>query len=61
MEQSAIERLSTKVEQLLAHCEKLEANNAELKAMQTDWQSERAKLLQKNDMARNKIEAMIGR
>ncbi len=61
MEQSAVNRLSSKVEQLLAHCNQLESDNEKLKALQNDWQGERTKLLQKNDLARNKIEAMIGR
>ncbi|TNC81625.1 MAG: TIGR02449 family protein [Oleiphilus sp.] len=61
MDESAIKRLTDKVERLLAHCSKLESDNAELRALQNDWQSERSKLLQKNDLARNKIEAMIGR
>ena len=61
MDQSSVQRLSDKVEQLLDYCGKLEKDNAALRNLQSDWTSERAKLLQKNDMARNKIEAMIGR
>jgi len=61
MEESHIRSFSDKVEQLLAHCKKLESDNAALRELQEEWHSERAKLLQKNDLARNKIEAMIGR
>lgn len=61
MEPSSIQRLSEKVDQLLEHCRELENERAELKSQQHEWQSERAKLLEKNDLARNKIEAMIGR
>lgn len=61
MDQSAVERLSDKVEQLLSYCSKLEQDNAALRSMQSEWATERSKLLQNNDLARNKIEAMIGR
>ena len=61
MEQSAIQRFSDKIDKLLELCGKLEADNASLRKLQDDWHNERAKLLQKNDLARNKIEAMIGR
>ena len=61
MDNSRLSQFSAKVDQLLAHCEKLEADNAALRDLQEDWQNERARLLQKNDLARNKIEAMIGR
>ncbi len=61
MEKSRLSQFSDKVDQLLAYCQKLEADNAALRELQEDWQNERARLLQKNDLARNKIEAMIGR
>lgn len=61
MEPSQIKLFSEKVEQLLAHCQKLESDNNLLKSQQEDWNGERVKLLQKNDLAKNKIESMIGR
>ena len=61
MEASQIKIFTDKVEQLLAHCQKLESDNAALKTQQDEWSSERIKLLQKNDLAKNKIESMIGR
>lgn len=61
MEASQIKAFSAKVEQLLAYCQKLEADNNSLKALQNEWLSERTKLLQKNDLAKNKIESMITR
>lgn len=61
MEESRIQSFSEKVDKLLAHVKQLEADNAALLEQQEDWHSERATLLQKNDLARNKIEAMIGR
>lgn len=61
MEASQIKSFSAKVELLLAYCQKLEADNNSLKALQNEWLSERTKLLQKNDLAKTKIESMITR
>jgi len=46
---------------LIEHCRKLERDNAMLRELQDDWNRERAQLMHKNDLAKNKIEAMIGR
>jgi len=61
MEASQIKAFSNKVDQLLDYCQKLEADNSALKHLQKEWQGEKSKLLQKNDLAKNKIESMIGR
>jgi len=61
MPQSRIQSLSEKVENLLSHCKKLESDNAALREIQEELHGERARLMQKNDLARNKIESMIGR
>ena len=61
MEASQLKTFSSKVEELLAYCQKLEADNQALKSQQDEWHSERTRLLQKNDLAKNKIESMIGR
>ena len=61
MESSQLKIFSNKVEQLLVYCQKLEQENLMLKSRQNDWQGERTKLLQKNDLAKNKIESMIDR
>jgi cell division protein ZapB len=61
MEASQLKLFSDKVEQLLEHCQRLESDNSALKAQQNEWSDERIKLMQKNDLAKNKIESMIGR
>jgi len=61
MDASQIKVFSNKVEELLVYCQKLETDNVAFKTSQEEWQSERTKLLQKNDLAKNKIESMIGR
>ncbi len=61
MEESRLKSVSEKIEQLVNYCRKLEADNAALREKQEEWLNERNRLMQKNDLARNKIEAMIGR
>lgn len=61
MEVSQLQQLNDKLDLLLEKYRQLESDNNALKSMQEDWQQERMKLLQKNDLARSKIEAMISR
>ncbi|MFT7371987.1 MAG: cell division protein ZapB [Oleiphilaceae bacterium] len=61
MEASQLKLFSDKVEKLIEYCQKLESDNSLLKAQQDEWSGERIKLMQKNDLAKNKIESMIGR
>lgn len=61
MEQSEVQALAGKLDKLLEHCQKLERDNSTLRELQDDWNRERAQLIQKNDLAKNKVEAMIGR
>ncbi len=61
MEQSELQALADKLDRLIAHCQKLERDNAANRELQNDWIRERAQLIQKNDLAKTKIEAMIGR
>jgi cell division protein ZapB len=61
MEQSEVQALADKLDKLIERCEKLEKDNALLRELQDDWNRERAQLMHKNDLAKHKIEAMIGR
>ena len=61
MEVSQLQQLNDKIDQLISKCKHLESDNAALREMQENWHQERMKLLQKNDLARSKIEAMISR
>ncbi|AXS83358.1 MULTISPECIES: TIGR02449 family protein [Marinobacter] len=61
MEQSEVQALADKLDRLIEHCQKLERDNATLRVLQDDWNRERVQLMQKNDHAKHKIEAMIGR
>ena len=61
MEQPDVQALAEKLDQLLERYGKLEQENQALKLRQEDWKRDRAQLVHKNDLAKTKIEAMIGR
>ncbi|WP_152205346.1 TIGR02449 family protein [Marinobacter changyiensis] len=61
MEQPELQALADKLDRLIERCRTLEQDNAAMRELQDDWNRERAQLIQKNDLAKNKIEAMIGR
>ncbi|MBT8140081.1 MAG: TIGR02449 family protein [Gammaproteobacteria bacterium] len=56
-----LENLEEKVDELVALCTALDKENKNLRGRETEWQTERRKLLIKNESARNKVEAMISR
>jgi len=56
-----VHREQGELDKLIERCDKLEKDNALLRELQDDWNRERAQLMHKNDLAKNKIEAMIGR
>ena len=53
MSEYKIEDLYKKVDQLIHHCESLKASESSLL-------SERSRLIEKNELARTRVEAMIG-
>jgi len=61
MEDADLHLLSTKLDQLIQRIEQLKAENQQLRADELAWRKERAHLIEKNDMARLKIESMITR
>ncbi len=61
MDQSELQALADKLDRLVERCRQLEHDNAAMRQLQDDWNRERGQLIQKNDLAKNKIEAMIGR
>ncbi len=54
-----VKALETKVDELLVLLSDLERQQASLKADKESWLKERRSLVEKNELARNKIEAMI--
>jgi len=54
-------RLEIRIDELIQTCEQLKEENRLLKAQQQSYSSERAKLLEKQEEARSRVETMINR
>ncbi|MEM8548142.1 MAG: TIGR02449 family protein [Pseudomonadota bacterium] len=61
MADSPIKALEQKIDELIGLCSQLNRENQSLKAEHANWQQERQVLVNKNELARVKVEAMIGR
>lgn len=56
-----LDLLSHQLQELQELCEKLEVENVSLREQQGDLINQKAELVKKNDMARQRVEAMISR
>jgi len=56
-----LKSLEKKIDDLIGLCQELERENRELKQDQALWRRERKDLIDKNELARSKVEAMIDR
>ena len=54
-------QLEQKLDQLIEACKRLQAENASLRERENHLLRERGKLIEKNDLARSRVEAMITR
>ena len=61
MADNPLKDLENKIDELVALCRELNRENRALKADNALWRDERKDLLDKNDLARSKVEAMIDR
>lgn len=61
MDDADLQLLTHKLEQLIQRIEQLKAQNGLLLANEQAWREERAHLIEKNELARVKVEAMISR
>jgi cell division protein ZapB len=61
MHQKLVAEINQQLDQLLAKHRLLEAENQQLKQAQRQWLEERQRLIEKNALACNRIEAMISR
>ncbi|CDF81726.1 TIGR02449 family protein [Pseudomonas sp. QL9] len=59
MEDADLHALIAKFDLLLQRLEQLKAENRLLRANEKNWREERAHLIEKNELARHKVEAMI--
>jgi len=53
--------LESKVGELIELCSVLSKENHALRAQQDNWTKERAKLIEKNELAKSRVESMIVR
>lgn len=51
--------LETKLDRLILLCTRLQQENSDLKARESEWRQERERLIEKNELARSRVEAMI--
>jgi len=56
-----LKKLEQRIEQLIAVCQRLKKENHSLKSGQRDLAQEHARLVEKTQVARTRIESMIGR
>lgn len=59
MSDDKLQQLSEKLDTLIAQCEQLHSDNELLQQREQEWLRERAQLVEKNDQARTRVEAMI--
>ena len=56
-----LEVLESRLTDLVDRCEVLARENQALRQLQSSWTTERAKLIEKNELAKSKVESMISR
>lgn len=59
MKDLSLQALSRKIDDLIDICQQLDQENRDLKAKVSSWHSEREQLIEKNELVRSKVEAMI--
>ena len=61
MAKPSLVTLESRVDELIALCDELRTDNAALRAQQNTLLAERASLIEKSELARTRVEAMIAR
>ena len=61
MAENQLKDLENKIDELVSLCRELNRENQTLKADSAGWRDERQDLIDKNELARSKVEAMIDR
>ena len=56
-----LNRLERQIDELISTSERLQRENSALKVQQSNWSVERAKLIEKNELAKSRVESRIGR
>ncbi len=61
MTRNELKFLEEKIDQMISLCERLQEENHKLRERESSLLKERSQLLEKNEMARNRVETMISR
>jgi cell division protein ZapB len=61
MADNQLQLLEQKIDELISLCNQLNHENQALKAESAGWHRERQDLIDKNELARSKVESMINR
>jgi cell division protein ZapB len=61
MADTQLKKLENKIDELISLCGDLNRENQSLKADSANWLNERQSLVDKSDLAKNKVEAMLKR
>ncbi|RMG30621.1 MAG: TIGR02449 family protein [Gammaproteobacteria bacterium] len=61
MAEQDLRRLEARIEDLIRTVQRLKEENRSLRAQQQALTAERARLIERNDLARSRVEAMISR
>lgn len=61
MEETTTAALASRIDDLIALCETLARENQALQREQAGWRLERAKHIERNELAKSKIDSMIDR
>ncbi|MGH1471877.1 MAG: TIGR02449 family protein [Cellvibrionaceae bacterium] len=61
MTESAITTLEDKLDQLIRLCDRLKQENEAYQEKESKWLRERTRLIEKNELARTRVEAMISK
>ena len=59
MADTSLGSLAAKIDQLVRLCEQLSRENIALREKESNWVRERSRLIEKNELARGRVEAMI--
>ena len=60
-ESEQLAQLEQQIDELLVLTQVLSKENRALRAQQQNWSTERAKLIEKNELAKSRVESMITR
>lgn len=56
-----LQALEHQLDSLIQQCQQLAADNRALREQESEWQSERQRLIKNNEVARSRVETMISR